>query len=73
VRTGYEDFRVRFSYWLDRVAAGEDVLLTRRGKLRVRLSPATEVAAISGAERPHAPDAAHSSHSPEITSSTPSG
>jgi antitoxin (DNA-binding transcriptional repressor) of toxin-antitoxin stability system len=27
-------------YWIDRVAAGEEVLLTRRGKPRIRLSPA---------------------------------
>jgi antitoxin (DNA-binding transcriptional repressor) of toxin-antitoxin stability system len=30
---------------MDRVAAGEEVLVTRRGKPRIRLSPATGAAA----------------------------
>jgi prevent-host-death family protein len=38
---GCDEFRVRFSTWLDRVAAGEDVLLTYRGRPRVRLTPPT--------------------------------
>jgi prevent-host-death family protein len=42
---GCDDFRVRFSHWLDQVAAGEEVLITRRGKPRIRLSPATGAAA----------------------------
>jgi hypothetical protein len=29
VVTGCDDFRIRFSYWVDRVAAGEEVLVTR--------------------------------------------
>jgi antitoxin (DNA-binding transcriptional repressor) of toxin-antitoxin stability system len=41
---GCDDFRVRFSYWLDRVAAGEEALVTRRGKPRIRLSPAIDPA-----------------------------
>jgi PD-(D/E)XK endonuclease len=36
---GCDDFRGRISYWFDRVTAGEDVLLTYRGRPRVRLSP----------------------------------
>jgi prevent-host-death family protein len=31
--------RIRLSYWLDRVAAGEEVLITYRGRPRVRLTP----------------------------------
>ena len=42
VAVGSDDFRVRFSYWLDRVSAGEEALVTCRGKPRVRLSPAAE-------------------------------
>jgi prevent-host-death family protein len=38
---GCDEFRVRISHWLDRVAAGEDVLLTYRGRPRVRLTPPT--------------------------------
>jgi hypothetical protein len=36
---GCDDFRVRFSYWLDRVSAGDEALVTYRGKPRVRLMP----------------------------------
>jgi prevent-host-death family protein len=36
---GSNPFRDRFGYWMDRVAAGEEVLVTRHGKPRVRLIP----------------------------------
>ncbi len=38
---GSNPFRDRFGYWMERVAAGEHVLVTHRGKPRIRLSPAT--------------------------------
>jgi prevent-host-death family protein len=41
---GADSFRVRFGYWLERVRAGEDVLVTRRGMPLVRLSAAVPVA-----------------------------
>ena len=36
---GCDDFRTRVSYWLDRASAGEEILLTYRGRPRVRLMP----------------------------------
>jgi antitoxin (DNA-binding transcriptional repressor) of toxin-antitoxin stability system len=36
---GCDDFRVRFSYWLDRASAGEELLVTYRVRPRVRLMP----------------------------------
>jgi antitoxin (DNA-binding transcriptional repressor) of toxin-antitoxin stability system len=33
-----EECRVSFGYWIDRVAAGEDVIVTRRGQPMIRLS-----------------------------------
>jgi hypothetical protein len=42
---GSNPFRDRFGYWLERVAAGEELLVTHRGKPRVRLSPATALPA----------------------------
>jgi prevent-host-death family protein len=39
ITIGCDDLRVRFSYWLDRVSAGEDVVVTYRGRSRVRLTP----------------------------------
>jgi hypothetical protein len=38
VSIGADSCRVSLGYWLDRVAAGEDVVVTRRGKPMVRLS-----------------------------------
>lgn len=35
-------FRNHFGYWLERAAAGDEVLVTRRGRPRVRLSAAPE-------------------------------
>jgi prevent-host-death family protein len=37
---GSNRFRDQLGYWMDRVAAGEEVILTRHGKPRIRLSPA---------------------------------
>jgi prevent-host-death family protein len=39
---GANRFRDHLGYWMDRVAAGEEVILTRHGKPRIRLSPAAE-------------------------------
>jgi prevent-host-death family protein len=37
---GSNPFRDKLGYWMDRVAAGDEVILTRHGKPRIRLSPA---------------------------------
>ena len=80
---GSNPFRDALGYWMDRAAAGEEIVVTRRGKPHVRLSPAT--ALLGGSSAPPAsesyvdvrerdPDVAlHASHSPEMISSTPSG
>ncbi len=39
---GCEELRERLGVWIDRVAAGEEVLVTRRGKPRIRLIPASD-------------------------------
>jgi prevent-host-death family protein len=39
---GAHQFRNHFGYYMERAAAGEEVLVTRRGKPLVRLSPAQE-------------------------------
>lgn len=41
VEVGVREFRESLSDWLDRAAAGEDVIVTERGKPKVRLSAAT--------------------------------
>jgi hypothetical protein len=40
VAVSAESCRVRFGYWIERVHAGEDALVTRRGKPMVRLTAA---------------------------------
>jgi prevent-host-death family protein len=40
VTVGANRFRDEFGHWMDRVAAGEHVLITRHGRPRIRLSPA---------------------------------
>jgi prevent-host-death family protein len=64
---GSSPFRDRLGYWMDRVAAGEEILITRRGKPRMRLLPATEADAYAASR------VAHSAHSPEMISSARSG
>ena len=39
VLTSHE-LRERFGYWMDRAAEGQEILITRHGKPRVRMSPA---------------------------------
>ena len=40
VTVGSNPFRDRLGYWMERVAAGEEVIITHRGRPRIRLSPA---------------------------------
>ncbi len=39
ILVGSNPFRDRFGYWMQRVAGGEEVIVTFRGKPRIRLSP----------------------------------
>ena len=41
VTVGVNAFRDGLGFWMDRVAAGQEVILTRHGRPRIRLSPAT--------------------------------
>jgi prevent-host-death family protein len=40
ITVGSNPFRDKLGYWMDRVASGEEVIITRNGKPRIRLSPA---------------------------------
>jgi prevent-host-death family protein len=40
VTVGSNPFRDRLGYWMDRVAGGDEIVITRHGKPRIRLSPA---------------------------------
>jgi prevent-host-death family protein len=41
VTVGSDLFRNRLGEWLERAAAGQEILVTYRGRPRVRLGPAT--------------------------------
>ncbi len=43
VRVSVTDLRKRFGYWLDRAEAGEEIVITRRGKEIARLVPPRRV------------------------------
>jgi prevent-host-death family protein len=45
VTVGADAFRIRFGYWIDRVRAGQEVLVTRRGKSVIRLTPVAPASA----------------------------
>lgn len=40
VRVGVRELRENLASWLDRAAAGEDIVITERGRPKARLSPA---------------------------------
>jgi prevent-host-death family protein len=42
VEIGVRAFRNRLSYWLDRAAAGEEIIVTERGRPRARLTGADQ-------------------------------
>jgi prevent-host-death family protein len=54
ILVGSNPFRDRLGYWMDRVAAGEEVVITRHGRPRIRLSPA-EPETLSLTPPPHIP------------------
>jgi prevent-host-death family protein len=39
VTVGVNEFRRHFGYWMERAAAGDDILITRRGRRYARLGP----------------------------------
>jgi prevent-host-death family protein len=39
VTVGAHEFRAKFGYWMERAAAGDEILITRRGRRYARLGP----------------------------------
>jgi prevent-host-death family protein len=50
---GAHDFRCQFGYWMERAAAGTEVLITRRGRRYARLGPADPRLDIESADGEH--------------------
>jgi prevent-host-death family protein len=40
---GVNPFRDKLGQWIDRVAAGEEVIVTRHGRPRIRLTAVTDI------------------------------
>jgi prevent-host-death family protein len=47
VKVGVKEFRESLASWLDRVEAGEEVVVTDRGKPKARLTPASTQARLT--------------------------
>jgi prevent-host-death family protein len=45
VTIGAHELRERFGYWMDRAAEGAEIVVTRHGRPRLRLTPAPTDAA----------------------------
>jgi antitoxin (DNA-binding transcriptional repressor) of toxin-antitoxin stability system len=75
ITIGSEDFRDRMGEWMHRVAAGEEILVTYRGRAHVRVSPAEPIAAAC-ARTPPPPTpgpAPTSQHGPRIAAEVDTG
>jgi prevent-host-death family protein len=44
-------FRNHFGYWMERAAAGDEIVITRRGRRYARLGPANPQLATTGTAR----------------------
>jgi prevent-host-death family protein len=55
ITVGAHQFRNHFGYWMERAAAGDDILITRRGRRYARLGPADPQLATTGTAPAEAP------------------
>jgi prevent-host-death family protein len=54
---GAHEFREKFGYWMERAAAGEEILITRRGRRFARLGPPDPQLATTGSDPAEEPAA----------------
>jgi prevent-host-death family protein len=66
---GAHEFREKFGYWMERAAAGDDILITRRGRRYTRLSPADPQLATTDTDPAAAPASAQAA-APRRTAGT---
>jgi prevent-host-death family protein len=57
ITVGAHEFRDKFGYWMQRVAAGEEIVITRRGRRYARLGPADRSLATTDTAPAEAPAA----------------
>ncbi len=51
IAVGAHEFRNHFGYWMERAAAGDEILITRRGRRYARLGPPDPQLAAQRGER----------------------
>ena len=56
-QVGAHEFREKFGYWIERAAAGQEILITRRGRRFARLGPPDPQLATTGTDPAAEPEA----------------
>jgi prevent-host-death family protein len=62
---GAHEFREKFGYWMDRAAAGDEILITRRGRRYARLGPPDPQLATTDTALAEEPEAAPEAPPPD--------
>jgi prevent-host-death family protein len=68
---GAHDFRNHFGYWMERAAAGDEVVITRRGRRFARLVPPDPQLATTGTAPAEEPEAAPEESPPDTARTSP--
>ena len=65
------EFRNHFGYWMERAAAGDEVVITRRGRRFARLVPPDPQLATTGTAPAEEPEAAPEESPPDTARTSP--
>src|SRR4051812_44636529 len=68
---GAHEFREKFAYWMERAAAGEEILITRRGRRYARLGPPDPQLATRDIASPPEPEADPAAPPPDTAGTSP--
>jgi prevent-host-death family protein len=71
ITVGAHLFRNRFGYWMERAAAGDEILITRRGRRYARLSPPDPQPATTDTAPAPEPEADPADSSPDTAGTSP--
>jgi prevent-host-death family protein len=70
-QVGAHEFREKFGYWMDRAAAGDEILITRRGRRYARLGPADPQPATTDSAAVEEPEGDPEERPPGIARTSP--
>ena len=71
IKVGAHEFREGFGYWMERAAAGDQILITRRGRPYARLSPPDPQLATTGTSPAREPEADLAEPAPDTARTSP--